>query len=104
MHDSIKIAIAMRTSRAALGMNQAEFASFIGVSKPTIARVEKLETTTRAETYIKLLRSLAKAGVELDTIMSDDIVVRVKPQAILQAKLFLDDISRRRSDRRRHRC
>ncbi|MCG7598634.1 helix-turn-helix domain-containing protein [Halomonas sp. McH1-25] len=96
---NVKIAVAMRAVRSAMGLNQAQFAELIGVSKPTIARIETLELPMRFEIYAKTLKILKKLGVTVDTLYTDSVHIEIEPKAIDLLKEKLMDDTRRRSDR-----
>jgi transcriptional regulator with XRE-family HTH domain len=55
--------------RAALGWNQAEFALLMGVAKTTVARIETLEMSARAEFITKAMRVFRQNGVN-DAVLS----------------------------------
>lgn len=95
----LKIAVAMRAVRGALGLNQAEFAELIGVSKPTIARAETMEVAMRLDSYSNMLKKLREVGVKVDTLYSDSVHVEFEPQALESLKARLADQDRRRTDR-----
>ncbi|RUR25701.1 helix-turn-helix domain-containing protein [Vreelandella andesensis] len=95
----VKIAVAMRAVRGALGLNQAEFAELIGVSKPTVARVETLETAMRLNDYSNMLQKLKNLGVKVDTLYSDNVTVEFEPKALEALTAKLSDQGKRRSDR-----
>lgn len=95
----LRIAVAMRAVRGALGVNQAEFAKLIGVSKPTVARVETLEAGMRLDTYSNMLKKLKEIGVVVDTLYSENVLVEFEPKAIEHLKEKLADQGQRRKDR-----
>ena len=55
----------LRATRAALNMNQDEFAKMVGVSRPTIARLEESPGRVRASTYLLLDPIIKKTLSEL---------------------------------------
>ena len=99
-HESGKIAVALRTARAAAGWNQGEFALLMGVAKTTVARIETLEMSARAEFISKAMRLFREAGIEVDLYEADSIPIRIKAVAVEKAIADLNDIDKRRSDRR----
>lgn len=103
MDENVRIAVAMRTVRAALGMNQQEFAVLLGIAKSTVARVETLELSLKADAHLRMMRIASDLGVQLDTMYSDDIVIRIKPEALLEAQKRLADETQRRADRKQSR-
>jgi len=100
MSENLKIAVVLRTGRAAIGMNQQEFADALGVAKSTVARAETLEMPIKAETYFKALRIFKEHGLEIDPIYSDGVDIKITPVALDNALKRLEDESQRRSDRR----
>lgn len=98
--ENLKIAVALRTARAAAGINQQELADALNVEKSTIARIETLEIQPKAETYMKALKYFKGIGVDVDSIYSNDIIVKITQKSLLTAKGLLADDSKRRSDRK----
>ena len=100
--EQVRFAVAMRMGRAALGLNQAEFAELLGIAKSTVARTETMDMTMRADTLMAMLRVLRERGVEID-LMSDEqrLSIEVKPSGLEHALERLQDEERRRSDRQR---
>ena len=97
----LKIAVAMRAVRGALGINQADFASLIGVSKPTVARVETLEAPMRLDAYSNMLQKLREMGVRVDTLYTESVQVEFEPKALESLLNKLSDLQSRRPDRLR---
>jgi transcriptional regulator with XRE-family HTH domain len=60
-----KISAQLRATRAALNMNQDEFAKMVGLSRPTIARLEEDPGRVRASTYLMLDPVIRKTLSEL---------------------------------------
>jgi DNA-binding XRE family transcriptional regulator len=60
-----KIPAQLRATRAALNMNQDEFAKMVGLSRPTIARLEEDPGKVRASTYLLLDPIIRKTLSEL---------------------------------------
>jgi predicted transcriptional regulator len=99
--DSIKIAVALRSARAALGISQQEPADLLDVSKITVARVETLEAPLKASIYLRTIKLLAEKGVEVDALSSETLVIKIQPNAIESAFARLQDSEMRRSDRKK---
>lgn len=97
---NVKIAVTLRTARAAMGINQQDLADKLGIPKSTLARMETLEMQPRADIYMEALKFFKDSGVELDAIYGDDVLVRITPKSLANAKKLLDDESKRRSDRK----
>ena len=100
LRESGKIAVALRTARAVAGWNQEEFAQRMGVAKTTVARIETLEMSARAEFISKAMRLFREMGIEVDLYESESIPIKIKAVAIDQAIKDLQDSDKRRSDRR----
>ena len=98
--ESGKIVVALRAARAAAGWNQEEFAQLMGVAKTTVARIETLEMSARAEYLSKALRLLNEAGIEVDMSQLDSVPIRVSMLAVAKAVEDLQDVNKRRKDRR----
>lgn len=95
-----KIAVAVRTARAAAGWNQQEFADRMGVAKSTVARIETLEMAAKGDFIVKAMRLFREAGIDVDLSAVTDLPIRVSDSAITAAVEALNDDSKRRSDRR----
>ena len=52
--DTIKLVVALRCARAAVGMSQEEMADLLGIPKTTLARVETMEGSLRADQLSKI--------------------------------------------------
>lgn len=98
--DNGKIAVGLRTARAAAGWNQQEFADLMGVAKSTIARIETLEMAARGDFIIKAIRLFRDAGVDMDLSDPDDLPIRISGASISSAISSLSDQTKRRSDRK----
>jgi transcriptional regulator with XRE-family HTH domain len=98
--DNGKIAVALRTARAAAGWNQLEFAQRMGVAKSTIARIETLEMSAKGDFLLKAFRLFREAGIEVDLYAKGELPIKVSDLAIASAVDALNDDSKRRSDRR----
>ena len=97
---SVKIAVALRTARAAIGWNQQEFADAMGVAKSAIARIETLEVSPKAELLMQAMELFGNAGLEVDFFKSENLTVVVTTQALDSAEIRLMDEALRRSDRK----
>jgi len=100
--ENVKIAIAIRSSRIAIGWSQQEFADLMGVKKFVITRVETLEAGAKAEFLNKAMRLFRETGVTVDFYQLDSISILVEPKAVLLAKSRLEDGSLKRSDRKKN--
>ena len=95
-----KVAVAIRTARAAAGLNQQEFADLMGVAKTTVARIETLEMKATAEFLLQAVYLFKTIGIEVDMHDYYGLVIKVSNQAINTAVSTLEDVNNRRSDRR----
>ena len=95
-----KIAVAIRTARAAAGINQQDFSEMMGVAKSTVARIETMEMKANADFLLNCLYFFKSIGIELDMHDYDNLVIRVSNQAINTAAPNLEDVTKRRSDRK----
>lgn len=103
LYESGKIAVALRTARTArtaIGWNQQEFADLMGVAKTTVARIETLEMSARAEFISKAMRLFREAGVEVDLYDASSLPLTISSVAVTKAVDDLMDDSKRRKDRR----
>lgn len=98
--ENIRIILAIRTARSALGLSQNEFADLLEISKVSLARIETLETPIKADVYMRALRKLKELGISVDTLSTETIHISIEPQAQKTALERLEDESRRRSDRK----
>ena len=95
-NEAAKIALAMRTARVAAGWSQAELATNIGVSLPTIARMESLGVSMSAASIIKAMSLFRQSCIEVDMYQPDAITITINKQAIDKAAAgFADAINRR---------
>jgi len=97
--DKIKIAVALRMARAAVGWSQEEAAQNLGVAKTTIARLETGETNLSAEKYFHFQHIYQAAGIGISLMQHDQVTVTVSEEALDVAKARLADASLRRADR-----
>ena len=95
-----KIAVAIRTARAAAGWNQQEFADIMGVAKSTVARIETLEMAAKGDFIVKAMRFFKEAGIDVDLASLNDLPIKVTDMAVHAAINSLDDHSKRRADRK----
>jgi transcriptional regulator with XRE-family HTH domain len=95
-----KVAVAIRTARAAAGINQQDFSEMMGVAKSTIARIETMEMKANADFLLDCVYFFKSIGIELDMHDYDNLVIRVSNQAINTAASNLEDVTKRRSDRK----
>lgn len=99
--DRIKLAVALRSARAAAGLSQEELATRLGMAKTTIARTETLEGGLRAEQLAAIVRLYKALGVELEFMFESEVVVRIDASGLVAAEDRLLDQNRRRADRKK---
>jgi transcriptional regulator with XRE-family HTH domain len=98
--ENVKIAIALRAARTALGWSQQEFADKMGVAKSTIARIETVEMVAKADFLTRALRLYREMGVIVDLMQEDKVAFTVEIQGLMEAQNRLQNEAMRRSDRR----
>lgn len=101
--ENLKIAVALRTARTALGWSQQEFSEKMGVAKSTIARIETLEMTAKADFLTRALRLFKDDGVLVDLLASDSVTFVVESDGLAQAQARLQDERMRRKERQQDR-
>ncbi len=99
--DHIKLIVALRAARAAVGWSQEELGSRLGIAKTTIARMETMEGGLRAEQLAQLVRLYKSLGVELDFMLGDEVKIRIDNAGLEQAQARLMDDGLRRADRKK---
>lgn len=90
----------MRAARTALGWSQQEFADKLHVAKTTIARIETLEMTPKADVLTKALRLFHDAGVTIDLLNLDKVIITLELDALQEASTRLNSEQMRRKDRK----
>lgn len=101
--DVIKIIVALRMARAAVGWSQDDVAKKTGLAKTTIARIETGESKLSAEAYFKFTRMYEENGLEFRILAGNQVVVAVNESALKTARDRLADVGLRRSDRKKSR-
>lgn len=99
--DEVKLVVALRMARAAVGWSQVELAQRLGIAKTTLARLETLDGGLRADQLAQMIRLYKSMGVEMDIFYEDQVTLRVDREALLQAKARLEDDNLRRTDRKK---
>lgn len=98
--ENLKIIVALRSARTALGWSQQELAQKLAVAKSTIARIETLETLPRAGFLMQAMLLFREAGVHVDLLNGDRVVIAIEKEGLLEAKERLENELLRRSDRK----
>lgn len=99
--DEIKLVVALRMARAAVGWSQVEVAERLGIAKTTLARLETLDGGLRADQLAQMIRLYKSVGVEMDIFYEDQVTLKVDREALLEAKARLEDDNLRRTDRKK---
>ncbi len=99
--DRIKIVVALRMARAAVGWSQEDLAQRLGVAKTTVARIETGDGVMSAEQYFQFERMYREQGLSIRLLPGDEVIVSVGEDALVKAKERLADGSLRRSDRKK---
>ena len=102
--ENFKIPVALRTARTALGWGQQEFADKMGVAKSTIARIETVEMTAKADFLTRALRLFKDEGVLVDLLASDSVTLVVEADGLTQAQDRLLNEGMRRKDRQQNKA
>ena len=95
-----KVAVAIRTARAAAGINQQDFSEMMGVAKSTIARIETLEMKANADFLLDCVYFFKSIGIEIELHDYENLIIKVSNPAINTAVSNLEDVTKRRSDRK----
>lgn len=98
--DNGKIAVAMRTARAAAGWNQQDFADLMKVAKSTVARIETLEIAAKGDFVMRAMRLFREKGIDVDLMAPSDLPIRISDFAIADSIDAMKDETNRRSDRK----
>ena len=98
--DNGKIAVAIRTARAAAGWNQQQFADLMKVAKSTVARIETLEIAAKGDFVMRAMRLFRENGIDVDLMSTSDLPIRISDLAIAASVDAIKDETNRRSDRK----
>ena len=98
--DNGKIAIAIRTARAAAGWNQQDFADLMKVAKSTVARIETLEIAAKGDFVMRAMRLFRENGIDVDLMAVSGLPIRISDLSIGALVDALKDETNRRSDRK----
>jgi transcriptional regulator with XRE-family HTH domain len=101
VYEKVKIAIALRMARAAIGWSQDELAERLNFAKTTIARAETMDGGLRIEQLAIVAQFYKSYGVEIDFLMGAEVTVKMTSQGVTKAMERLLDMSSRRVDRRK---
>ena len=101
LYEKVKIAIALRMARAAIGWSQDELAERLNFAKTTIARAETRDGGLRTEQMAIVAQFYKSHGVEIAFLMGTEVTVKMTSQGVTKAMERLLDMSSRRVDRRK---
>jgi hypothetical protein len=101
VYERVKIAVALRMARAAIGWSQDELAERLNFAKTTIARAETMDGGLRIEQLAIVAQFYKSYGVEIDFLMGAEVTVKMTSQGVTKAMERLQDMSSRRIDRRK---
>jgi transcriptional regulator with XRE-family HTH domain len=101
VYEKVKIAIALRMARAAIGWSQDELAEELNFAKTTIARAETMDGGLRIEQLAIVAQFYKSCGVEIDFLMGAEVTVKMTSHGVTKAMERLLDMSTRRVDRRK---
>lgn len=102
-YEHVKLAVALRTARSIVGWSQDELARNSGIPKITLARVETLEGSLKAEHLMKLLSIYKSLGVSVDLGIDGGFQVTVDQRLLDLAFARFKDDANWRADRKRGR-
>lgn len=98
--DNGKIAVAIRTARAAAGWNQQEFADLMEVAKSTVARIETLEIAAKGDFVMRAMRLFRDNGIDIDLMAASELPIRISDLAVAASVEAIKNEANRRSDRK----
>ena len=101
VYERVKIAIALRTARAAIGWSQDELAERLNFAKTTIARAETIDGGLRIEQLAIVAQFYKSCGVDIDFLMGSEVTVKVSSEGVTKVMERFLDMTSRRTDRRR---
>jgi DNA-binding XRE family transcriptional regulator len=89
----------VKATRNILNMTQVSFAKEVGLSKPTIARLETFETNATIEMKDQICFFLSQRGIEVD-MRSHNYDLSIKPEVMVSSYLQMLNAGNRRKDRK----
>lgn len=100
--EHVKMAVALRTARAAVGWSQVELARITGIPKTTIARFETMEGGLKAWQLATLINTYNSKGIDVEFLRGDKVTIKINEHALRFSGHRLADDNERRSDRRKN--
>jgi len=95
----IKLSVALRVARTAMGWSQDEMAQSLGIAKTTLARAETAEGNLSTAQLSQILSLYKANGIEVEFMLGNDLSLKVSESGLLKAQSKWLDASSRRSDR-----
>jgi len=100
-YEHVKMVVALRTARAAVGWSQDELAHVTGIPKTTIARFETMEGGLKAAQLATLINTYNSKGIDVEFLRGNKVTIKIDEDALRFSGRRLTDSNRRRSDRRK---
>jgi transcriptional regulator with XRE-family HTH domain len=99
--EHVKMAVALRTARAAVGWSQDELARVTGIPKTTIARFETMEGGLKAAQLATLINTYNSKGIDVEFLRGNKVTIKIDEDALRSSGQRMTDGNGRRSDRRK---
>ena len=99
--EHVKMAVALRTARAAVGWSQDELARVTGIPKTTIARFETMEGGLKAAQLAALINTYNSKGIDVEFLRGNKVTIKIDEDALRLSGHRMTDSNGRRSDRRK---
>lgn len=97
-----RVAIMLRTARAALGITQQKLADSLEIQKSTLARIEKTDIEAGSSFVLSAFEFFKQSGIAIEIYEQDgSMVFKMNKAAVTKAALDFEDANLRRSDRLR---
>ena len=78
----VKLCIALRTARAVTGWSQYEFATRVGLTQSSVARMENCASGISFTLMHRVIKTYADVGVDLNVMSTENLTVTVRPKAL----------------------
>ena len=75
--EHVKMAVALRTARAAVGWSQDELARVTGIPKTTIARFETMEGGLKAAQLAALINTYNSKGIDVEFLRGNKVTIKI---------------------------
>ncbi|BBP44295.1 helix-turn-helix domain-containing protein [Thiosulfativibrio zosterae] len=97
--EEVSFGLMTKSCRNLLNQSQQEFAKNVGLSKPTIARLETFETKPNSEMTERIIGYLNSEGLTI-SISGSEYQLSISPSVFIKSYLSMLKTSKRRSDRK----